>query len=335
MEIMAKLNESELHRRIGERLANSLRDRKGHQLSPKILQAIAVDLAEQSADLILPLRVLVSRPAFAALITKAGTGTGSVERHALLHEVQQLFLPGIVKAISEILDGFLGLPATSGAVVAQDHSSLFIARPVCDVDYEISQVDGGACLKDEQYWLDYAISTIVLTGDHESAICHLNKALRINPGNAQAWRWLAEFKIRTGDIRESIFDYGKALEINAGDAIAWQGRGTAKARAGDIEGAIVDYDKSLEVDPGDCYVLQLRGFAKAEMEDIEGAMVDFDLALGNDPSDALSWFGRGYAKYKADDCQGAYADMCKALEMDPAVKKRFMSLLQYFTRERV
>jgi hypothetical protein len=59
---------------------------------------------------VLPLKDLVTRPAFRSLTSKAGSGGGSLERHALLLSMQTRYAPQVLDALGEVLSGFLDLP---------------------------------------------------------------------------------------------------------------------------------------------------------------------------------------------------------------------------------
>ena len=102
------------YRAIGGRLAVVLRQPQGALPSAAILQAIAADLVGKRTDLLLPLKELVSRPGFQQLITKAGRGSGAVERRALLADFEKTFTPAVIAALEELLAGFLDLRMTSG-----------------------------------------------------------------------------------------------------------------------------------------------------------------------------------------------------------------------------
>jgi hypothetical protein len=62
---------------------------------------------------VLPLKDLVTRPAFRSLTSKAGSGGGSLERHALLLSMQTRYAPQVLDALGEVLSGFLDLPKGS------------------------------------------------------------------------------------------------------------------------------------------------------------------------------------------------------------------------------
>ena len=107
-------NQSSDYRRIGADLARFVRQQGGQWPSASALQGVVADLVAGQAELLLPLRDLVNRPTFRALAGLAGSGSGVVQRDALLQELRSTFAPGLLAAIKETLNGFLDLPAESG-----------------------------------------------------------------------------------------------------------------------------------------------------------------------------------------------------------------------------
>ena len=101
---------------MGRRLAVVVRKGDVKTTSTAALQAVVADLIENQPELLTPLKDLVGRPAFQRLIPKAGSGTGSAERSALLQDLQRTFAPAVIQALGELLDSFLDLP--SGSSVA-------------------------------------------------------------------------------------------------------------------------------------------------------------------------------------------------------------------------
>ena len=104
------------YRAIGGRLAVVLRQRQGQLPSPAAMQGIAADLVGDKTELLLPLKDLVSRPGFQSLISQAGSGRGTAERQALLAELEATFASTVIRAMGELLGGFLDLPATAAQV---------------------------------------------------------------------------------------------------------------------------------------------------------------------------------------------------------------------------
>lgn len=108
-------DEREKVRVMGRRLAVVVRKGSVDTTSTAALQAVVADLIENQTELLPPLKDLVGRPAFQRLIPRAGSGTGSAERSALLQDLRRTFAPAVIQALAELLDSFLDLPSAPPA----------------------------------------------------------------------------------------------------------------------------------------------------------------------------------------------------------------------------
>ena len=106
-----QLKQAQSYRVIGAQLAAYLRQRSDAAPSAARLQALVADLAASHAELTVPLKELVSRPGFQALVPRAGSASGALQRDALLQELSSTFASPVVAALAELLNGFLDLPA--------------------------------------------------------------------------------------------------------------------------------------------------------------------------------------------------------------------------------
>ena len=105
-------------RSLGAQLAKYVRDRpgsSGHSISA--MQSVIADLTANQPDLGTPLRDLVARTQFQTLIPLAASGTGEIQRNALIMEVRRIYNPDIVFALQEFLNGFLECSGGSAALV--------------------------------------------------------------------------------------------------------------------------------------------------------------------------------------------------------------------------
>lgn len=101
------------YRAVGGRLAAYVRQLADDLPPSASLQAVVSDLVGNNGELALPLKDLVSRPGFRSLTRKAGSGSGSLERNALLQSMQATFSLQVIEALVEMLSGFLDLPSGS------------------------------------------------------------------------------------------------------------------------------------------------------------------------------------------------------------------------------
>lgn len=96
--------------RVGAELARYVRSRTGQEALPvTALQAVVADITALTPDLAIPLSDLVSRQSFQVLIPLAGSGSGELQRKALVDDIRKLYNQDVVQSLVEVLNGFLGL----------------------------------------------------------------------------------------------------------------------------------------------------------------------------------------------------------------------------------
>jgi hypothetical protein len=110
------------YQQIGKALASHLNETSGAP-SVAALQGMIADLAADQTDLVAPLKDLVSRQSFRALIPNALSGGGAIQRDALVKEISRVYHPAVLIAIEEVLNGFL---ESSGGIASQLSQSVFI-----------------------------------------------------------------------------------------------------------------------------------------------------------------------------------------------------------------
>ncbi len=85
--------------------------------------------------------------------------------------------------------------------------------------------------------------------EYDAAIFYLNKAIEINPKDANAYNSRGAAYFKKGEYDRAISNYTKALEINPEYAMAYNNRGNAYNNKGEYERAISDYTKAIEINP--------------------------------------------------------------------------------------
>ncbi len=119
---------SQADRAIGSKLAAWLQSNSDRGANLTMLQGMVADLVGERSELIVPLKDLVCRPSFQALVPLAGSGRGHLQRDALLQEVSRTFAPSVVAMVADVLSGFLAIPAGSTAAGASQPASTDVLR---------------------------------------------------------------------------------------------------------------------------------------------------------------------------------------------------------------
>ena len=130
-------------------------------------------------------------------------------------------------------------------------------------------------------------------------------------------------KIKINDIEDAINDLNKAIELNPNDANAHLLRGKAKLGLNQYKNAIDDFSKAIELDVRGPLTPPLHityakiGEAKLGLKQYKNAIDDYSKAIELNPNDTNAYFYRGFAKRGLKDYQGSREDFTKAEEIDP------------------
>jgi hypothetical protein len=111
-------------RRIGRELGQYVRSQSESLPMLGALQGVVADLAASLPDLQTPLRDLVSRQAFIALLPHALSAGGSIQRDALIQEISRVYNADVLVEVEEVLNGFLD---SSGGIAI----SISQTKPTC------------------------------------------------------------------------------------------------------------------------------------------------------------------------------------------------------------
>ena len=111
--------------------------------------------------------------------------------------------------------------------------------------------------------------------DYDAAIANYDRAIALEPDDADAYHNRGIAKDGQGDYAGAIADFDRAIALDPYDADVYHNRGVAKAEQGDYAGAIADYDRVITLDPDNVAVLEDRAVAIAGQKGHAGAIGDY------------------------------------------------------------
>ncbi|ANP47550.1 hypothetical protein ATE48_17390 [Candidatus Viadribacter manganicus] len=136
----------------------------------------------------------------------------------------------------------------------------------------------------------------------------------INRGNVYAAQ---------GDNARAIADYDKAIRLNPKDADAFYNRGNAHSAQGDNARAIADYDQAIGLNPQDVDAFYNRGIAHGAQGDNARAIADYDQAIRLNPQNADAFYNRGNAYSAQGNYARAIADYDQVILLNPQDAEAF------------
>ena len=173
---------------------------------------------------------------------------------------------------------------------------------------------------DQSSGMDY-----VRRKQYDYAIDALNRAIKLDPKNAQAYYGRAIARDGKLDSERAIADYDKAIElnpklaheINPKYALALNNRGWAYQGKGDLVRALADFSKALEIEPNNPSFVSNRGFVRLKAGEYDLAIADYGRAIQIDARRSLDYYHRGWAYQSKGDYGKAVADYSRAIDIEP------------------
>jgi len=151
----------------------------------------------------------------------------------------------------------------------------------------------------------------------QEAIACYNRALEINPMDADVWSNKGTALYKLGKLQEAVDCFDRALDINPRLAEAWYNKGTALDKLGKLQEAVDCFDKALEINLGYAEALYNKGIALYKLDKLQEAVDCFDRALEINPRNADAWSNKGIALNDLDKHQEAVDCFDKALDINP------------------
>jgi tetratricopeptide (TPR) repeat protein len=166
----------------------------------------------------------------------------------------------------------------------------------------------------------------------DAALADFDKALRLRPGYAPAYRQRAQTLLaledhaRAGEALDRYFQTG-----GKSDAQVEKARGLIHARRGELLEAIEAYSRALR-DRRDAETLGYRGWAYLQLVALRPALADFESALRLNPAHADSLCGRGQVRLLQGQVAEGLADAEKALAQGPRTARLLFNAACLYAR---
>lgn len=144
----------------------------------------------------------------------------------------------------------------------------------------------------------------------------LNKAIKLNPKNASAYKARAELRLKldSSEYHELIIiDFGKAIAINPKDALAYKARAL---HSYDYNIAIQDINKSILLNSTDSQNYLIRGYTNVlRFSKYQDAIKDYNKSIELNPKEGLAFLLRANCKIILKDYVGSLEDIEEAFKL--------------------
>jgi tetratricopeptide (TPR) repeat protein len=174
-----------------------------------------------------------------------------------------------------------------------------------------------ACTSDNCFDQNGLGDALLKKGSVDEAIIHYQKALQINPDDAEAHYNLGNALLQKGSVDEAIVHYQKALQINPGYAEAHGNLGNALIQKGSVDEAITQYQTALQIEPDNFIGHNNLGNTLIQKGSVDEAIIQYQMALQINPAYAKAHYNLGNALFQKGSVDEAIAHFQKALQINP------------------
>lgn len=126
-------------------------------------------------------------------------------------------------------------------------------------------------------------------GDLVKAMADLDEALKLNPQNAQAYRWRAVALVKTGDLDGGLRDLTEAIRFDPKSSVYFLMRAKIFAAQHNPPATLDDLNKVIELNPKDAEGYSLRATMYMRTGDNEKALAEANRAIQLDPNNVAAY----------------------------------------------
>lgn len=160
-------------------------------------------------------------------------------------------------------------------------------------------------------------TALLQMGRVDEAAIHFQKALEVQPQNAEARNNLGNAFFQKGRMDEAVAHYQKALQVNPKLALARYNLGVAFLKNGRVQEAVGHFQGALEVEPDFAKAHYNLGVAFVQLGRVSEALVHYNKALEINPNYAEAEYNLGIALLQVGRLNEAVSHYNKALVINP------------------
>lgn len=157
-------------------------------------------------------------------------------------------------------------------------------------------------------------------------------ALRINRNSFNAHAMLSDLAMRGNkpDVDSALVHINAAIKLQPHYAGLYVNRAFLKYRSDDWFGAMDDYDYALQLEPLNRMALFNRGLLEMEVSAFDKALVDMDRVLAMDPDDIRARYNRAVIYANKKDYNKAIDDINKLVEVYPEFPNIYLMRSEWY-----
>ena len=154
-------------------------------------------------------------------------------------------------------------------------------------------------------------------GQFEEAVQAFDRAIQLNPDNAEAHSNRGVALQRQGRLEEAVQSIDRAIQLNPDYAEAYSNRGVALQELGQLNEAVVCYERAIQLKPDYANTHCNRGAALKELGQLKQAVEGYDRAIQLKPDYAEAYSNRGAALQELGQLKEAVVSCDRAIQLNP------------------
>jgi len=218
----------------------------------------------------------------------------------------------VLGGVSTIILATLIVYAGKQAKYWRNSESLWTRALTCDKDNYIAHHNLGIALFQK--------------GKPDEAIAHFQKALELDPNDADVLNTLGDVLLHEGKVDEAIAHFKRLLQIKPNSADTEDKLGSALLQKGEVDEAITCFHKALQIyhDSAEAHIN--LGAALLEKGNVDEAITHFQTALQIEPDSAGAHYNLGNTLLHKGKVDEAIAHFQKVLQINPANAEAHINL---------
>ena len=179
-----------------------------------------------------------------------------------------------------------------------------------------------------------AIVSLANQGDPDRAVGDLTEAIRLAPGDADAYMLRAGAWRLRGDLGKALADCETVLKLDPRSVSALIMRAAVRTENKEYDQAIADYSEVIRRDPQVVPAYVARATVEGEKGEIDKAIADLGTAIQLDPRHPDPYVVRAAAWKHKGDADKAIADLTEAIRLEPQSAHAYHSRGQIWSEKK-
>lgn len=209
--------------------------------------------------------------------------------------------------------------------ISQDHTrkEFWYNRALCRVelkDYEQASLDADTIIQRwEKYTPTYLMKAQISLHQKDTLKAGewLEKALSLDPYNADAWRLCGNIHLSQSEWKKADEALSKTLHLKPKQVDCYLNRAVARLKLNNLRGAMADYDLAIEFDPANFLGHYNRGLLRQQVGDDNRAIEDFNFVIEREPKNVMAILNRATLLEATGDLRGAIRDYTTVIDEFP------------------